>query len=195
MPDHMSRKTRNVRRAILVSIALLFVSIACSPERVDDSQGDGELMRTDRTSIPPRPGEHWVQGERLRDVMSRISRHASRWPAVLPGDPESPAAESARADADDAFRDAIGLADGMAEAAKLIPRSVADHPMSAEDRRGFGAEADRLRRQALELRRAARARQVETMQRTFTQISSTCASCHSQYKDYAGELEEVTARP
>ena len=177
-----------MRNAVLLSSGLLFASVACSPERVDDSRGKGAFMRTDRSSIPPRPGEHWVQGEHLRRVMAQISDHASRWPDGVPDDRESAPPPGEKAESDDAFRDAIGLADGLAEAAARIPRSVADHPMSAEDRRGFRAEAERLRQHALDLRRAARVRRVETMQRTFAQISATCASCHSQYKDYAGEL-------
>jgi hypothetical protein len=61
--------------------------------------------------------------------------------------------------------------------------------MSAEDRRGFAAEARRLQNEAKELGRAARERRVGPMRRSFDRISAACTSCHSQYKDYAGELE------
>jgi len=135
-----------------------------------------------------RVGEHWVQNERLRDVMRQISDHAARWPAGVPDDPEA-SSRQAREEADEAFRDAASLADGLATAAGRIPRSVADHPMSAEDRSGFNAEAARLRDEALRLRKAARARRVEPMQRSLDAISSTCISCHSRYRDFTGELE------
>ena len=121
--------------------------------------------------------------------MARVSNHAARWPAGVPQDPESVQSAGERADADESFRDAAALADGLAEAAAQIPRSVADYPMSAEERRGFQAEANRLRTHALALRRAARDRKVEHMQRSLDQISSTCVSCHSQYRDFTGELQ------
>jgi len=94
----------------------------------------------------------------------------------------------AQADADAAFAEAAALAQGLAEAAGRIPRSVADHPMSAEDRRGFAAEAERLRQQALTIRRAAKAGRAEPLRRAYTQVGATCASCHGQYKEFAGEL-------
>jgi cytochrome c556 len=102
----------------------------------------------------------------------------------VPDDPESPASEEAR----EAFADAAKLADGLARAARDIPRSVADREMAAETRRGFNAEARRLREQALALKEAARDRKVEPMQRALDGISSSCISCHSQYRDFAGEL-------
>ena len=164
--------------------AAVLAVAACTP-----SHTPHQPAAPDKDVRPPaRLGEHWVQDERLRAVMRQISQHASRWPAGLPEEPEVKETDRSRADAEQAFRDASALAEGLAEAARQIPRSVADHPMSAEDRRGFAAEADRLRRQALDLRRAARGRQVEHMQRAFEQISSTCVSCHSQYRDFAGEL-------
>ena len=129
-------------------------------------------------------GRHWVEDERLRGVMAELSRQSAKWPAGVPSDPESAAA----GEADQAFREAAALADGLARAARDIPRSVADREMSAETRTGFTAEARRLREQALQLKAAARARKVEPMQRALDGISSSCISCHSQYRDFAGEL-------
>jgi hypothetical protein len=127
---------------------------------------------------------HWVQDERLRGVMAEISRQAQHWPAGVPDDVESPAtAESKRA-----FADAVALADGLARAARDIPRAVADREMTSETRRGFNAEARHLRDQAVQLKDAARSRSVERMQRLLDGISSSCISCHSQYRDFTGEL-------
>jgi hypothetical protein len=131
------------------------------------------------------PGKHWVQDERLRGVMAELSRQAAHWPAGVPDDPEShkPDPETLAV-----FRDAEALADGLARAAKDIPRAVADREMSADTRRGFSAESERLRTQALALRDAARGRKVERMQRALDGVSSSCISCHSQYRDFTGEL-------
>jgi cytochrome c556 len=130
-------------------------------------------------------GQHWVQDERLRGVMAELSRQSAHWPAGVPDDPESRNTDS---ETSAAFRDAAALADGLARAARDIPRAVADREMSAETRRGFKAAAERLRTQALALRDAARGRKVEPMQRALDGISSSCISCHSQYRDFTGEL-------
>ena len=176
----------------LAALAPLIWSTGCK-----DSNGgpagpgpSGSSPGSSRSSAAPRRlGEHWVQNDQLKAVMAQVSSHAARWPAGVPDDPEAAQSPAQRADAEQAFREAAALADGLAEAAARIPRSVADHPMSDEDRRGFRAEAERLRVHALELRRAARARRVEPMQRSLDQISSSCVSCHSQYRDFTGELQ------
>ena len=179
-----------MRRKLLAAVTMggvLIGAASCSPH--SERQQAATPVANDRAPGARRPGEHWVQDEKLREVMKQVSRHAQGWPAGVPADSESAQSAAERADADEAFREAAALADGLSEAARRIPRSVADHPMSADDRRGFAAEAERLRAQALELRRAARGRQVEQMQRRLNAISATCVSCHSQYKDFTGELD------
>ena len=150
---------------------------SCGPVRDSDT-----VLRPGSGSVSV--GKHWVQDERLRGVMAELSRQSAYWPAGLPDDPEvRPPAE-----ADQAFRDAARLADGLARGARDIPRAVADREMSPETRRGFNAEASRLRNQALQLKEASRGRKVERMQRLLDGISSSCISCHSQYRDFTGEL-------
>ena len=159
------------RTATLVGIVALAAGVASCRRpgsSLKDEPGGG-------AASAGRLGDHWVQDERLREVMRRIARDSERWPAGVP-------------EADEAFADVAALADGLAAAARQIPRSVADHPMSAEDRAGFNGEAERLREQALRLGKAARARRVEPMQRELDAISSSCISCHSRYRDFTGEL-------
>ena len=185
-----------MRRVILAAAAtagVVLCAASCAPPH-DGGRRDATPVPSDRVTGARRPGEHWVQGERLRRVMREVVRHARRWPAGVPADPEAAQSPDARAEADEAFREAAALADGLAEAARRIPRSVADHPMSADDRRGFTAEAERLRAEALGLRRAARGRRVEQMQRRLDAVGAACASCHSQYKDFAGDLDPRQAR-
>ena len=131
-------------------------------------------------------GRHWVQDERLRGVMAELSRQAARTgrracpttpsrPTPTPK-PPPPSATPRR------WRTV-----SRAPRARH-PRAVADREMTAETRRGFAAEAERLRTQSLALRDAARGRKVERMQRTLDGISSSCISCHSQYRDFTGEM-------
>ena len=186
--NHRSAR-RDVMAAAVVAALAAILSLSCNRSKQDSRP----------TSPPPvapveepaaRTGEHWVQDERLRAVMGQISEHSKKWPAGLPDDPE--AAQSR--ESQDAYRDAAALADGLADAAERIPRTVRGRRMAAADRRGFNAEADRLRRQSLELKSAAEGRRVERMQRALDAISSTCVSCHGRYRDVAGELRARKAR-
>lgn len=162
---------------VVACAALAFSGVSCQKEH--PAPADAGSVRSGTM------GQHWVQDERLRGVMAELSRQAAHWPAGVPDDPESRKPDS---ETSTAFRDAESLADGLANAARDIPRAVADREMSAETRRGFNAEAQRLRTQALALRDAARGHKVERMQRALDGISSSCISCHSQYRDFTGEL-------
>ena len=150
-------------------------SMSCGPTRRDNAAAPEPGMR----------GQHWVQDKRLRGVMAELARQTQQWPAGVPDDPEAPLTD----DVAETFRQAELLADGLARAAKDIPRSVADREMSDDVRRGFDAEARRLRGHAVQLKEAARGRKVERMQRSLDGISSSCISCHSQYRDFTGELD------
>ena len=183
----MRRRNPAVLVGVLAALTLAAGSASCRPSDFGRRDDDAALSNPDDRG----GGDHWVQDEQLRVVMRQISQHAERWPAAVPEDRSAEGrsqSREAQAQADDAFRDAVALAEGLAEAARQIPRSVADHPMSREDRAGFGAEAARLREQALRLRRAARARQVEPMQQALSGVSAACVSCHSHYRDFTGEL-------
>lgn len=182
-------------RMVYAAAGGLAVLVSCAPPAGRDGAAARRRppVRAEQPGVAARAGEHWVQSDRLRAVMGQVSGNAARWPAGVPEDSQSPQSERARAEAEDAFRDAAAIAQGLSDAAARIPRSVADHPMSAEDRRGFAAEARRLQNEAKELGRAARERRVGPMRRSFDRISAACTSCHSQYKDYAGELENRRA--
>ena len=164
------------RAAVALGMALASASCRHSRDETAD-EGGGVSAGT--------PGQHWVQDERLRAVMAELSRQTAHWPAGVPDDPESAATD---AQTESAFRDATALADGLARAAGDIPRSVADREMAPDVRRGFNAEARRLREQAVQLKQAARGRKVERMQKLLDGISSSCIYCHTQYRDFTGEL-------
>jgi hypothetical protein len=164
------------------SLVLALAASSCRKKQPETAADDRSSSSSPTDLADVR--KHWVQDERLRGVMAEISRQAGHWPAGVPDDPESPGG----ADAARAFADAATLADGLARAARDIPRSVADREMTPETRRGFTAEARHLRDQAVQLKDAARGRQVERMQRLLDGISSSCISCHSQYRDFTGEL-------
>jgi hypothetical protein len=130
-------------------------------------------------------GKHWVQDDQLRNLMKDISAKAQRnWPTDVPRDPE----DQQSGDLSHAVQSAATLSDGLAAAAVRIPASVSGMKMSEADTVGFQAEANLLRDQALRLGQAARAQKVEQMQQSLDAISSTCISCHSRYRDFAGQL-------
>jgi hypothetical protein len=181
--------------ALTIVVGSVFLSVASCRHDGGPSPGAGRRqgiqdLPAGGTAAPrpaaPRPApQHWVQNDQLRAVMGELSlRTRESWPKDLPEDPEA----SRPWDRGRAFGDAARLAEGLAEAADRIPLSVRDAPMSADDRRGFVAEARRLRESALQLRAAAGGRRLEPMQRSLDQINSACIACHSRYRDFAGEL-------
>ncbi len=85
------------------------------------------------------------------------------------------------------------LADALMRAADQLPEVAGKIKMNEADRRGFLAEAQVLREQAERLRDAARQRRIEQMQIHMASLNSTCISCHSRYRDFAGQLHTPQA--
>jgi hypothetical protein len=186
-------KTAKSLIVVLASLASV-TSCTSSPERasvtrtpeakVETSPRPGDVAATSRES--DQAGKHWVQSEQLSDLMNSIS---AKMLADAPEDLHRPRADVGEDDVERAITSAAKLAEGLAASAERIPVSVEHVKMSEADRAGFLAEAETLRKQALELGQAARARKTDQMQRSLAAISSTCISCHSRYRDFAGELD------
>jgi hypothetical protein len=198
------RDARRVGKVIgPVAAALLGVAVlsSCAHRDRHDSRpadpavGDGGGKRTAATApgkAPEKLGAHWVQNTQLRALMKEMSeRSQAHAPRNLPQDPEDPASKSP----DAAFKQAAMLADALAGAAVRIPASISNVQMADADRRAFEAEATMLRDQAYTLRQHANAKRLEQMQRSLDAINSTCISCHSRFRDFAGQLDvqRVTA--
>jgi hypothetical protein len=135
--------------------------------------------------VPVSP-KHGLRDAQLSDLMRRVSANSQRyWPEEVP----RPGDDQRIGDAERATRATLLLADELLNAAERIPETVAHIPMSEADRAGIRAEAITLRTQSLRLGQAARAKNMEEVQSGLNAISSTCLSCHSRYRDFAGELE------
>ena len=140
--------------------------------------------------MPMPSPHHWIQNDELYAVMKRLGASTSaNWPETLPDDPEIEVTPQMR---EQAFRDGVRLASALADSAKEIPRSVAGFQMSGADRMMFASNANVLSDQARHLGRAARARNVESMQRQLDGIRSSCVSCHTRFKDISGDLPPRT---
>lgn len=131
--------------------------------------------------------EHWVRDARLRVVMDQLSLRTNqgRWPKEMPKEAEGTTNRSTEW----YFGQAVLLANDLAATAQRIPQNVDVSKMSDADRAGFTAEAATLHEQALNLGDAAMARKVERMERLMDGINSTCISCHSRYRDFAGQID------
>ena len=150
----------------------------------------GAANRPTTPSEPGAPAKHWVQNQQLRDLMKSISaKMLSDWP----DEHARPRSDRDPEQVEEAFQAAVKLAEGLEASAEGIPASVEHMSMSAASRAGFNAEADMLRRQAIGLGEAARARRADQMQQSLDAISATCISCHSRYRDFAGELDTQRA--
>lgn len=91
------------------------------------------------------------------------------------------------------FEEAVALADALSQTALQIPPLDTDVALSERERHGFDAEAIILHDQALELKEAARTKQVERMQRTLGDINTTCIACHSRFRGLTDDLEPRAA--
>lgn len=135
------------------------------------------------------PTRHWVQDQRLRQIMAELSKSNPSWPKSLPQEPEQKTPDGAA----EKFAEIESLADSLAQSSQHIPELATHLNMGEADRRGFVAEAQTLHDQATQLHDAAARHQVEQMQRTMDGINSTCISCHSRYRDFSGQLHPPRA--
>ena len=165
------------------------VAVTRTPEaRSTNSPRPDDVAATSRE--PEQPGKHWVQSQQLSALMNTIS---ATMLADSPEDLPRPRSDQTADDIERSIAAASKLADGLAASAERIPVQVEHVQMSEADRAGFFAEAETLRKQAIGLGEAARARQTDKMQTSLSAISSTCISCHSRYRDFAGELDTQRA--
>jgi hypothetical protein len=128
---------------------------------------------------------HWVEHDQLRALMVQIEDARRKTVnTVAAGD-----AATLHPDAHKGFSAATEAAKRLAIAAKAIPGAVADVPMSDEDREEFKKQAGELRDEARRLSFIARARRADKMQELLTAIQEKCISCHTRFRDIAGEYQ------
>jgi hypothetical protein len=132
---------------------------------------------------------HGQDGTHLHDVMNELARHTAYAPTNdLPADPESNKSVDPRT-----FEDVYALSQQLADAAARIPPAANDIRMFNDERTVFDQQAADLRRDSLDLGAAAKAHNVERMQRTFDRINHSCVECHTRFGDFAGPIESIGA--
>jgi cytochrome c556 len=166
------RKPLIAASSLVLGLALLLP--ACSHNQSDDS-GGGEKPR------------HAAEGEQLRDTMRELAKQTNSSPAdKLPPDPES--AKEKKLDPA-VFEDAAKLASQLAKTAETIPTKKRDRALSEPARGDFEKLAMDLGRRAKDFEAAAKAQNVEQMQRSFNAVRASCIACHSRFFDMAGDLD------
>jgi hypothetical protein len=131
--------------------------------------------------MPP----HGLRDEQLRQLMQRVSTKTQKyWPQEVPRVRDDQAVGDLAKAAESAGR----LADALGAAAERIPASVEHVAIAEADRAGFVAEAETLGAQSLRLRQAAHQLDAGEMQAALDSITNTCMSCHTRYRDVAGQL-------
>ena len=187
------------RRITAIGLSLLLAAVA-SCNRTADRPSAGPVpsdraapatttapaVTGARTESGAAPAPHGLQDDQLRALMKLIAARTQQdWPENVP----RPLDDQQTGELARAIESARKLSAGLAPAAERIPMSVERLPMSDADRAGFNAEAGILRDQAMRLGDAARARDTVEIQKLLDGISSTCISCHSRYRDIAGQLD------
>jgi cytochrome c556 len=190
----MPKKTSVVAVAACAAISLLLGASCAQDGRrgaggttsppADTGRAGRESQRPSTTPVAQRP--HWEQSKELQGVMQQLAGLRGAVPsAELPQDVESPAGREAAT----ALATAAALGEALADTAVKIPAAARSRPLREADRRAFEAVARTLHDQAIEVRDAARARKVERVQGLIEGMNWTCLSCHSRFRDFAGELE------
>lgn len=142
-----------------------------------------------QTSTQPEPAartldvnQHWLQDEELQSIMADITR---QYP--MPRD-HAEAGTEQRAELRRWTSEVAKLAADLHRAAERIPAVVATVRMTPADRAAFTAQADILGDQARALQRAAKKGDVDAMHTAMVDIGTTCASCHTRFRDFSGLL-------
>ncbi len=183
LEEHVMTKQMN-KACRCLALAGAAALVSCSPSAEPVSK---PIVTPPRAASQPL-GAHWIQDQRLRTVMSELSKRNPNWPAGLAQDPETPGEAKPSQ-----FNEVASLAGTLASAADRLPELAGVIKMSEADRRGFLAEAHTLRDQAVRLQDAAHERRTEQMQLQMDLINSTCISCHSRYRDFSGQLNTPKA--
>jgi cytochrome c556 len=177
-----------------IKTIVLILLVGLLPSCNGSAHEKSDTQRTDApTTVAPTPNssqQHWVQNKQLSELMKTIS---ARMLADAPDELSRPRSDQRPEELDRAIKATAKLARGLADSAERIPAQVESVKMNEADRAGFLAEAKTLRKQALELGKAADARNTDDMQSKLNAISSTCISCHSRYRDFAGVLDTQRA--
>ncbi len=146
-----------------------------------------------RTTAPESPSSvsptndtrHSVQSDRLRQIMDEIDKlSVNQWPQEV----QSELAADEQYHAAKAFWEARQLADGLSRAAASIPNAIKTTKLSEVDRRSFLAQVQTLRDQGTRLKQTAALGDREGMRRTLADLDETCNSCHSRFRDIAGDM-------
>ena len=185
-------------KASAAGIVMLAVATACNKPNADRSP-PGSSQSGKQTAAAPLPqqgltnramADHWMQTPELKALMQRLGQAADASRPRPEDDPEQPPTP---AELERTFAYAAALADQLSKASRDIPDAAAWLRLSAEDRRGFVAEAESLGKYAAQLRQDAAARRTDAMDRTLTQINATCVTCHTRYRDRSGVVDPFQA--
>lgn len=186
----LSAAWRNkMNRAVWIGMVSTFVVAllaSCRHSDVAATAAPAPTSRVAPTSPTSTPPHHWVQSDQLQVVMKKLeSASARHWPGSLPDDPE---VALTRKERNQVFESGAQLALGLADAAARIPATTRALNLSDADRSAFLTTANGLSEQARMLGMAARKHSVEEMQRHLDAIRASCISCHTRFKDIAGDL-------
>jgi hypothetical protein len=166
----------SVRRLGLV-VALLAGSSACLLMLASCNQPQSQA----RQKVLPRtspPVLHAVTAKELREMMRDLSAQASQqvWMDIYTSG--EPGADMSRM---------VPVADSMAQAAaNRLPQTIASIQMDPKDRQVFLGLSKRLYDEAVVLKQQAQTNQLAPARATMNQITNTCNSCHTLFRDVAG---------
>jgi cytochrome c556 len=152
------------------SIALLLLLLsACGPA--------SRIRYEERLAETPVPARHWLESERLSQVMRRLDRLASE---------RLPQAFDVHIERERQVEEVVRIARSMAESAERIPDTVADAPFDEDERAEFLGRARALRESAQWLADEAEGLSPEELRAQVRAIEESCGGCHRRFRDSLG---------
>ncbi len=166
--DGMFRRGFAAARTAIVVGGMLQVAACAPPAQPTVEQ---------RLANTGAPALHAVFGEELQKDMLELNRlHSSQMRAELyTGDKFRPDMDKVAA-----------AADSMAKAAARIPEALQGVQIDEQDRRVFLSLADKLRREAVQLKQNAAGRDYSAAAATMERITATCNACHVSFRSLPG---------
>ena len=177
-----SRKGVRMLAAIIASLFAVAVFTGCTSKSNDSG------LAGPATSQPA--DEHWIHDQRLRLLMAKLSKRNP----YLPTD-GSPDPQSNRRGTPEGFVEVAAIANAIMVAADQLPGVTATIKMNEADRSGFLAQARNLHQQAERLRDAARQERIDQMQLHMASLDSSCISCHTEYREFSGDINKSLELP
>jgi len=161
-------------RKLRVFMGLLLITLLTQSCAFDPSSGRAELKSTGEANI------HAISDERIRVLMQNLKAQTfNRYDSALESEKEQSRYYGEIAD----------IAKGVSRSAKSVAFLGLQQSLSKREQKDFQGLADRLGRQAGEIKRLANSGKDRALRNKMNQMIGTCNSCHDSFRAMPGGVK------